>query len=551
MTARRKRDYIYPMKNINLEMSEEDISGMFQDYVRPDPAEAVYTNRDLNLEDIKLVGFDMDYTLALYRKETMEELQFRMTIDQLVKTHRYPQEIQSLRYKPNLSIRGLVVDKKRGDLLKLDVHGRVWRAMHGHRLMKREQIEELYKNTKISISRNRFNSLDSLFSIPEAALYINLLDFFEGRLTRGDSIEPLTSPSQANQKNSIDHWQLFDDVRAAMDRIHFDGSLKSIILENIGTYVSDDPDIALTLHKLRSAGKRIFLLTNSEWFYTDAIMSFLLDKKIPEYDSWRAFFDIVNCEAKKPAFFTPQNQFRVVDRSGAEAPYLPKSAMSGGFQREEVYLGGNIRDFEQLANCRGDEILYVGDHIFGDIVRTKKESLWRTCLVVDELPDEIRHTIEWARDIDVISQLNSQRHALDGAIGSQRALLAHVEAAMVRKSEDVDDKGHRAKLKAAHRVLRHSIDHKKKELREIDNEYNSLQDELEQRFHPCWGRLFGEHRELSRFGNQVRSYACIYTGKLTNFLRYSTGHLFRATGQMMSHERFLQDTVPVRKSRLN
>ena len=30
-----------------------------------DAARAVYTNRDLDLSGIKLVGFDMDYTLAI------------------------------------------------------------------------------------------------------------------------------------------------------------------------------------------------------------------------------------------------------------------------------------------------------------------------------------------------------------------------------------------------------------------------------------------------------------------------------------------------------
>ncbi len=33
----------------------------------------------------------------------------------------------------------------------------------------------------------------------------------------------------------------------------------------------------------------------------------------------------------------------------------------------------------------GDEILYVGDHIFGDIVTSKKNVGWRTMLVVPEL----------------------------------------------------------------------------------------------------------------------------------------------------------------------
>ncbi len=37
----------------------------------------------------------------------------------------------------------------------------------------------------------------------------------------------------------------------------------------------------------------------------------------------------------------------------------------------------------------GDRVLYVGDHIYGDILRSKKSSLWRTCMVVQELEREL------------------------------------------------------------------------------------------------------------------------------------------------------------------
>lgn len=37
----------------------------------------------------------------------------------------------------------------------------------------------------------------------------------------------------------------------------------------------------------------------------------------------------------------------------------------------------------------GDEVLYVGDHIYGDIVKSKKDIGWRTMLVVPELALEL------------------------------------------------------------------------------------------------------------------------------------------------------------------
>ena len=50
---------------------------------------------------------------------------------------------------------------------------------------------------------------------------------------------------------------------------------------------------------------------------------------------------------------------------------------------------GNARTFQKTTGYRGDEILYVGDHIFGDIIRSKDSLNWRTLLIVDELHHEI------------------------------------------------------------------------------------------------------------------------------------------------------------------
>lgn len=46
----------------------------------------------------------------------------------------------------------------------------------------------------------------------------------------------------------------------------------------------------------------MFLLTNSEWYYTNQVMSYLLDSFDPN-KKWRDYFDIVIVSANKPAFF--------------------------------------------------------------------------------------------------------------------------------------------------------------------------------------------------------------------------------------------------------
>ncbi|EPB73266.1 hypothetical protein ANCCEY_07636 [Ancylostoma ceylanicum] len=38
----------------------------------------------------------------------------------------------------------------------------------------------------------------------------------------------------------------------------------------------------------------------------------------------------------------------------------------------------------------GKDILYVGDHIFGDVLKSKKVGGWRTLLIVPELDNEMK-----------------------------------------------------------------------------------------------------------------------------------------------------------------
>ena len=45
--------------------------------------------------------------------------------------------------------------------------------------------------------------------------------------------------------------------------------------------------------------------------------------------------------------------------------------------------------FSDIMGTYGHEVLYVGDHIFGDILKSKKALGWRTFLCVPELTQEL------------------------------------------------------------------------------------------------------------------------------------------------------------------
>ena len=68
----------------------------------------------------------------------------------------------------------------------------------------------------------------------------------------------------------------------------------------------------------------------------------------------------------------------------------------------EVYSGGNCDLFCQMTGAEGPDILYFGDHIYGDVVRSKKTNGWKTFLVVPEL----KHELEvWCRSVWNLDQV--------------------------------------------------------------------------------------------------------------------------------------------------
>lgn len=70
----------------------------------------------------------------------------------------------------------------------------------------------------------------------------------------------------------------------------------------------------------------------------------------------------------------------------------------------EVYSGGSCDVFTELIGAKGKDVLYVGDHIFGDILKSKKIRGWRTFLIVPELVQELH---VWTDKCQLFAELQS------------------------------------------------------------------------------------------------------------------------------------------------
>ncbi len=470
----------------------------------PPPAgRRVYCNRNLRLDQIRVVGFDMDYTLAIYRQSAMDRLSIEATVEKLVERG-YPEELSSMRYRTDFPVRGLLIDRKLGNVLMMDRYRYVKIAYHGFRRLTREERRRAYHTRRLRPGTERYHWVDTLYALSEVAVY-------------AAAIEQLES-----QGTEVDYGTLFADIRECADLSHQDGSILDVVRSDLSAYVEPDPDLGVLLHKLRSAGKRLFLLTNSGPDYTEAMMSYLLDDALGEYPTWRNYFDYVMTDARKPRFFTGKSPF--VDHETGEETPRPS--------RGRLYTGGNIADLDRTLGVHGDEVLYVGDHIYGDVLRAKKESAWRTAMVIQEMDDELRILREHAASFERVDSLTQVRVGVYDELREHQARLKKVERALSEENAS----GSRPSIEAKRVLHRRAIDRLRAQLRSLDAEIAELNDALDQAFHPFWGSSFKAGNEVSNFGNQVEQYACLYTSRATNLGQYSPMHYFESPRHRMPHE---------------
>ncbi len=476
----------------------------------------VFCNRNLKLSDINWVGFDMDYTLAIYDQPAMDDLSIRATIDKLIKRG-YPDFIRTVPVSTQFPVRGLLIDKRFGHVLKMDRYKHVHKGYHGFRELTREELKTLYHSKKIRPATPRYHWIDTLYALSEVATYAALVDAMEKR------------------GYAVDYGRLFTDIRECIDEAHRDGTILDEVASNLPHYVHRDPNLAPTLHKLRSAGKKLFLLTNSRWSYTDRMMTYLLGGAMTEYPSWRNFFDVVIVAATKPIFFTERRP--LLEREGESV-----RPAASPLERGKIYEGGNLHDFERSIGVTGDEVLYVGDHIYGDILRSKKDSAWRTVMIMQELETEIGAYESCRSDFDTIEQLDEQRERLEDDLRYYQARIKELTRQLeARPAKEPGTAGgtksvSTAALEADRMRFKRAVERIRGKLRQIEAEITALERRTDLRFHPYWGSLLKEGAEQSSFGKQVDDYACLYTSRVSNFFAYSPQQTFRSPRDVMAHE---------------
>ncbi|MCB9398813.1 MAG: HAD-IG family 5'-nucleotidase, partial [Acidobacteria bacterium] len=266
-----------------------------EESIDPLPENRIFVNRNLKLSRIRAVGFDMDFTLAQYKQAALDEATYYLTLKTLVEEYKYPESILKLPYDHDFTIRGLVMDTALGNVLKMDKFKYTSLGYHGLRLLKPDQRRQQYRHERITFGNDRYRVVDTLFELVETYLFAALIDHLE---------KPGEPP--------LDYKKLFQDIRASVDLKHRDGTLKGLIMANPAKFIHDDPLLIPTLHKFKTHGKRLFVVTNSEAHYTQFMLDYLFRHASPFFRSWQKCFELVVTESQKPRFFGEGRPVQVV-----------------------------------------------------------------------------------------------------------------------------------------------------------------------------------------------------------------------------------------------
>jgi HAD superfamily 5'-nucleotidase-like hydrolase len=465
----------------------------------------IFVNRNLRMNKIQAVGFDMDYTLAIY-KPAFEELAWRLALQRLVEEFDFPKKVLGFQYDRAFALRGLVIDMVHGNVLKMDRYRHVWKACHGTRPVDVETRNALYRQKRIRFSKPTYFLVDTLFSLPETHMYAQIVD--------------LLDENREGDARTFD--RAYQCIRQAVDGIHRDGTLKTIVRQDLGKYIERDTDAAYALERFIYSGKKLFLVTNSDWDYTACVLSFLLDGVIDSFPKWHDYFEHIVVKASKPEFF-----------SGGR-PLVPETSAPEEI-RHKTFRGGNLRAFEGLLKCFGDKILYIGDHIFGDILRSKKSSTWRTAMVIPEMETELEGLEAVRQEQAKTDHLAEKRLSLEIEANYQQRLL--MSLLNIEQLATGGEPGNGHPITRVVEVSEKNISDIRRGLERVERELEANEAAICARFNPTWGMLFREGATHTVFAEQVEDWACLYTSRVSNFLSYSPLHYFRAQRDLLPHER--------------
>lgn len=300
------------------------------------------------------IGFDLNHTLVKFELKNMMGAVFDIWRDFLCNQKNYPANFlkNPIGYHWDFLQRGIIIDVKRGNFLKVCAKGEIGAATHGTKLLTPNEVKKIYwTEKKWNLLENQsYNFWDrgsskeistvlDYFDIPTTlayALMIDTIDFVEGR--------------------KRDTYNCWSDIQEGLKTMFMPEKYSAtenpfinlFSLENAPNFVRKTNQEVLEWLACLKKKKVTFLLTTSNQDLTEILASYALGK------NWRDYFTFVITNIKKPQFFMPENlnfcKLKKFLIESAENP-APKILYIGDNMIHDIYGAHHFGECDTVAIC--------------------------------------------------------------------------------------------------------------------------------------------------------------------------------------------------------
>ena len=343
------------------------------------------------LNDIDVIGFDLDHTLVIYNNKNMINLLYSSYSNYLISHKNYPKEISYENNEDfiiNFTELGLILDCEKGNVLKLSNNKEIIKAFHGKKKLSKEEILKFYPSEK-------FEEFDFNLKFKENKYLLNNGNFDYGTSALFSlCVEMLDNNKLNNIKKNDYNKIIFDIIESYVYNFHLKDNKTDFthesdyykgISSNIHKFIYNYNAMNI-LKKLKEKGKKIFLATNSFFSYAN----FILVNSIGE--NYLDVFDLGFFNCKKPFFFLKnQNNLKCFLKDENEIK-IEENLNENDYKKikqTKILYEGNYKIVENFfkkdLNKNNINFMFIGDDIYNDCDIPSKLNNWKSININDSI----------------------------------------------------------------------------------------------------------------------------------------------------------------------
>ena len=179
---------------------------------------------------------------------------------------------------------------------------------------------------------------------------------------------------------------------------------------------------------------------------------------------------------------------------------------------------------ESYLGLSGDEILYVGDHIYGDVHVSKSLLRWRTALIVRELEEEITANEAARAEEARLASLMLEKERLELFHCQLRLQLQRIRG------------GYGPTVDAPAEEIQKRMGEIRAKLTALDEQIAPLARAASELMSPRWGAIMRAGNDKSHLARQIERSADIYTSRVSNFLHQTPYVFLRSLRGSLPHD---------------